>query len=164
MWREGAVAVTVAGLLGACGGGNGQGRVAFSTVEVQAFLEREAARTFPGLSVGAASCPAVLPDQAGGTATCTVEVEQVTLHYDVQRLVGDRFEARPQRPIVTVRDVTTAVRSKLGAPAAQVRCGGAAVLQPVPDEELTCEVTGAGSARTAKVQVGADGAVTVTAT
>jgi len=146
----------------ACGGYGAQGRVAFSQVEVQAFLEREVARTLPGLSVGAAACPAELPDRISGSVICTVVVERVTLQYEVQLLVGGRFEARPQRPIVTVRDITAAVQAKLGAQAAQVRCGDAAVLQPVPGEPSTCEITGEGPPRTAAVQVGPDGAITVT--
>lgn len=137
------------------------GRVAFTQVEVQAFLEREAARTLPGLAVGAASCPAELPAEAGGTASCTVVVERVRLRYEVQRLVGDRFEARPERPIVVVRDIVTAVRSKLGAPTAQVRCGDATIVQPAPGEALTCQITSTGPPRTAKVEVGPDGAITV---
>jgi len=161
-------ALLASALVVACGSGSSRGRVAFTQVEVQAFLEREVARTLPGLAVGAATCPAELPGGAGGTATCTVAVERVTLSYDVQRLVGGRFEARPQRPIVTVRDIATAVRAKLGTSDTQVRCGeeaaAAAVLQPVPGEVLTCQITGSGPPRPATVEVGPDGAITVTAT
>jgi len=136
--------------------------VAFDQVEVQAFLEREAARTLPGLAVGAASCPAYLPSSTGGVVMCTVVVERAPLQYEVQRLVGGRFEARPQRPIVTVRDIAAAVRSQLSAPAANVRCGDAAVLQPDPGSPVTCEITGAGATRAATVQVRPDGGITVT--
>ncbi len=149
-------------LAAACGGDGSGSRVAFSQVEVQAYLEREAARTLPGLAVGAASCPVELPQEVGGTTTCTVEVERVPLRYEVQRLVADRFEARPDQPIVLVRDLATAVRSKLGAPDASVSCGDAAVVQPGPDQPLTCQITGSGPPRTALIQVGPDGAVTVT--
>ena len=144
------------------GGGNESRRVAFSQVEVQAFLEREAARTLPGLRVVGASCPAELPEEVGGTATCTVAVEGDTLRYEVQRLVGDRFEARPEQPVVLVRDIATAVRSKLAAPEAQVDCGGAAVVQPTPGRIVTCEITGRGRPRTVNVQVEPDGAIAVT--
>jgi hypothetical protein len=157
-----AAGLALVAVLVGCGGGDARGRVAFTQVEVQAFLEREVARTLPGLTVGAASCPADLPDRAGEMATCAVVVEQVTLQYEVQRLVADRFEARPQRPIVLVRDIATAVQSKLGAPMAQVQCAGAAVVQPAPDQPLRCQVTGAGPPRSAVVKVGADGALTVT--
>jgi len=150
-------------LAAGCGGG-GEGRVAFTQVEVQAYLEREVSRTLPGLAVGAASCSAELPEQVGGTVGCVVTVERVALQYDVQRLVGGRFEARPQRPIVVVRDLATAVRSKLGDPAASVRCGDAVVVQPAPGEALACQITGGGPARAATVRVGPDGALTVTDT
>ena len=136
-------------------------RVAFSQVEVQAYLEREAARTLPGLSVGGASCPVELPDEVGGAATCTVAVEGDTLRYEVQRLVGDRFEARPEHPVVLVRDIATAVRSKLATPEAEVACGGAAVVQPAPGRHVTCEITGGDRPRTVKVQVGSDGTIAV---
>ena len=148
----------------ACGGGDGRGGVAFTQVEVQAYLEREVARTLPDLSVGAATCPTELPDEAGGAATCTVAVGGALLHYEVQRLVGGRFEARPQRPIALVRDIAAAVRTKLGAPGAQVECGGSAVVQPAPDQPLTCRITGNGPPRTAAVAVGPDGAIIVTDT
>ena len=165
-----AVAAALAAVVGAvgCGGGGGdRGRVAFSQVEVQAYLEREVARTLPGLEIGAATCPPRLPDQPGGTVTCTVAVEEVTLDYEVERLVGDRFEARPQRPVVLVRDIAAAVRSKLDDRSAEVRCGTVPVVQPVPGQDVPCEVTatgtgpGTGPARTVSVRVEPDGTVAV---
>ena len=155
-----AVAVAAAG----CGGGDATGRVAFTQVEVQAYLEREAARTFPGLTVGAATCPADLPQDVGGAVTCTVVVERTTLDYEVQRLVGGRFEARPQRPIVLVRDIAAAVRTKLEAPAAEVACGDAGVVQPAAGEPLTCQITGNGPARDVTVGLDADGTIVVAGT
>lgn len=157
-----AVVAVVAGasVLG-CGDGATKGRVAFSQVEVQAYLEREVTRTLPGLDVGAATCPPQLPAQTGGTVTCTVSVERVSLDYEVERLAGERFEARPQRPIVLVRDIVASVRSKLDAPSADVRCGDAPVLQPAPGQDVPCEVLGAGPPRTALVRVAADGSVTI---
>lgn len=149
-------------LLAACGTDEGRGRVSFSQVEVQAYLEREAARTLPGLTVGAATCPAQLPETVGATARCTVVVVGVPLDYEVQRLVGERFEARPARPVIVVSDVAAAVKSKLGAEAAEVRCGDTAVAQPEPGRPLSCQVGGPGSSRTAAVRVGADGNLVVT--
>lgn len=137
------------------------GRVAFSQVEVQAYLEREVARTLPGVAVGAATCPSRLPDRPGGTVTCTVRVEPVTLDYEVERLVGDRFEARPQRPIVLVSDIAAAVRSELEAPDAEVRCRDAPVVQPPDGQDVPCDVSGAGPARTVAVRVEPDGSVAV---
>ncbi len=151
-------------LLVACGTDEGQGRVAFSQVEVQAYLEQEAARTLPGLTVGAATCPAQLPETVGATVTCTVVVTGVALVYEVQRLVGDRFEARPTRPVIVVDDVAAAVQAKLGAEAADVRCGDAAVAQPDPGQPLSCQVSGPSSSRTAAVRVDADGTLVVTDT
>ena len=151
-------------LLVACGTDVAQGRVAFSQVEVQAYLEREAARTLPGLTVGAATCPARLPETVGTTVTCTVVVSGVPLYYDVQRLVADRFEARPSRPVIVIDDVAAAVQAKLGAEAADVRCGDAAVAQPDPGQPLSCQVSGPGSSRAAAVRVGADGTLVVTDT
>lgn len=150
-------------LLVACGRDEGRGRVAFSQVEVQAYLEREAARTLPGLAVGGATCPAQLPEKVGATARCTVLVAGVPLDYEVQRLVGDRFEARPARPVIVVSDVASAVKAKLGAEVADVRCGDVAVVQPEAGRPLSCQVSGPGSARTAVVRVGADGSLVVTA-
>jgi len=149
-------------LLVACGAEGGAGRVAFSQVEVQAYLEREAARTLPGLAVGAATCPNQLPETVGATVTCTVVVTGVVLDYEVQRLVGDRFEARPVRPVIVVSDVAAAVQARLGAEAADVRCGDAAVAQPNPGQPLSCQVSGPGSSRTAAVRVSADGTLVVT--
>ena len=148
----------------ACGVDDGRGRVAFSQVEVQAYLEREGARTLPGLAVGAATCPARLPQAVGATATCTLLVEGVALDYEVQRLVADRFEARPARQVVVIADVVTAVQEKLGAEAAEVRCGDAAVAQPVADEPLACQVRGPSSSRPAAVRVAPDGTLVVTDT
>ena len=148
--------------LGGCGeAGGDDGRVAFSPVEVQAYLEQEVARTLPGLSVTAATCPPELPDRPGRMATCTVVVEQVTLQYEVERLVADRFEARPKRPIALVSDIAGAVRAKLGTEAAEVSCGGAPVVQPPAGEGAPCEITGAGPPRTVSVQVGPGGAIVV---
>lgn len=149
-------------LLAACGTEKGQGRVAFSQVEVQAYLEREAARTLPGLAVGGATCPAQLPEKVGATARCAVLVAGVPLDYEVQRLVGDRFEARPARPVIVVSDVATAVKAKLGAEAADVRCGDAAVAQPESGRPLSCQVSGPASSRTAAVRVNPDGTLVVT--
>lgn len=150
-------------LVAACGAADpGTGRVAFSQVEVQAYLEREVRRTLPHLDVGAATCPAQLPRRVGATATCTVAVERVRLDYQVQLLVADRFEARPARPVVVVRDVVAAVQEKLGAQATSVRCGDDPVAQPPPGQPLLCQVSGAGQERTAAVRVGDDGSVTVT--
>lgn len=151
-------------LMAACGGEASRGRIAFSQVEVQAYLEREVARTLPGLAVGAATCPPKLPDRVGDTATCTVMVERVGLDYQVQRLVADRFEARPSRPVVVVSDVAEAVKAKLGPQAADVRCGAAKVAQPAAGQPLSCRVTGEGKERTAVVRVGADGTLIVTDT
>ena len=161
-WRVLGIAALV--LLAACGKDDERGQVAYSQVEVQSFLEREAARTLPGLAVGAATCPARLPDTLGTTVTCSVVVAEVPLYYDVQRLVGDRFEARPSRPVIVVSDVAAAVQAKLGAEAADVRCGDAAVAQPNPGQPLSCRVSGSGSSRTAEVRVGADGTLVVTDT
>ena len=149
-------------LLMACGEVRGEGRVAFSQVEVQAYLEQEVARTLPGLEVGAATCPAELPRRIGAIATCTVVVERVPLDYEVQRLVADRFEARPVRPVIVVRDLVAAVRSKLGAQAASVACGNAPVAQPAPGQSLLCQISGPAGDRAAAVRVDADGNVTVT--
>jgi len=151
-------------VLVACGVDDGGGRVAFSQVEVQAYLEREATRTLPGLAVGAATCPARLPRAVGATATCTLQVEGVALDYEVQRLVADRFEARPARPVVVIADVVRAVKEKLGAEAAGVRCGDVAVAQPATDEPLACQVRGPSSSRTAVVRVAPDGTLVVTDT
>ena len=151
-------------LLVACGTDEAHGRVAFSQVEVQAYLERETARTLPGLTVGAATCPGRLPETVGATVTCTVVVTGVTLVYEVQRLVADRFEARPTRPVIVVDDVAAAVQAKLGTEATDVRCGDAAVAQPDPGQPLSCQVSGPGSSRTAKVRVSADGTLVVTDT
>ena len=157
-----AAAVLLGGAGAACGGDDpGTGRVAFSQVEVQAYLEREVARTLPGLDVGVAACPPTLPAQPGGTVTCAVTVGRVTLDYEVERLVGGRFEARPQRPIVLLRDIAIAVRSKLDARGAEVGCGGAPVLQPAPGQDVPCEVTGAGQLRSVSVRVEPDGSVAV---
>ncbi len=154
--------LAVALLLAACGDDRGEGRVAFSQVEVQAYLEQEVTRTLPGLEVGAATCPAQLPQRIGAVAICTVVVERVPLDYEVQRLVADRFEARPARPVLVVSDLVGAVRSKLGAQAASVACGDAPVAQPAPGQPLLCQITGSAGDRTAAVRVDADGAVTVT--
>lgn len=159
-----ALALAVVGGLAVSGCGDGRGdggRVAFSQVEVQTFLEREVARTLPGLDVGAATCPAELPDQPGGTVTCTVAVERASLDFEVERLVGDRFEARPRRPVVLVRDIAAAVRSKLEAASAEVRCGDAPVVQPADGQDVPCEVTGAGPPRLVSVRAEPDGSVTV---
>lgn len=157
-----AAAVVLGATGAACGdGGAERGRVAFSQVEVQAYLEREVARTLPGLDVGAASCPALLPGDPGGTVTCTVAVDRVTVDYEIERLVGDRFEARPQRPIVLVRDIVAAVRSKLDARSAEVACGDVPLVQPAPDQDVPCEVTGTGPPRSVSVRVEPDGSVTV---
>lgn len=155
--------MVVAALVTSCGGGQGDGRVTFTQVEVQAYLERETTRTLPGVVVGAANCPATLPRLTGETVVCTVRIGPRSVRYEVQRLVGDRFEARPTQPIVLVRDIATAIRTTLGMPQAEVQCaGGGPVLQPEPGQPVTCQVTGGGPPRTATVQVGPDGAVTVT--
>ena len=150
-------------LIAACGEKGGtRGRVAFSQVEVQAYLEREVRRTLPDFDVGGATCPAELPERVGAIATCTVLVERVPFEYEVQRLVADRFEARPARPVVVVKDLVAAVQAKLGAQATSVTCGDAPVAQPKPDQPLLCQVSGSGAERTAAVRVGGDGTITVT--
>lgn len=158
----GLIGLTASLLLMACGMNSGNGRVAFSQVEVQAYLERQVARTMPGLTVGAATCPARLPTRRGATVTCTVVVERTALDYEVQRLVGDRFEARPARPVLVVADVATAVRAQLGAQAAQVRCGTRRVAQPATGQPLPCQVSGAGVTRTVVARVAADGTLKIT--
>jgi len=158
------LAVAVLGLgLAACGeGGGARGRIAFSQVEVQAYLEKEVTRTMPGLAVGAATCPAELPRRVGATAVCTVGVEGVPLEYEVQLLVGDRFEARPSRPVLVVSQVVAAVQAKLGAQTTAVRCGDARVAQPSSSQPLLCQLTSSDTVRTAAVRVGADGTISVT--
>ncbi len=156
------VVLVAAALLAACGGGASRGRIAFSQVEVQAYLEREVARTVSGLAVGAATCPPQLPERVGATATCTVVVERVPLDYQVQRLVADRFEARPSRPVVIVSDVAEAVKAKLGEQAGEVRCGTALVAQPAAGQPFPCQVTGQGTDRAVVVRVAADGSLVVT--
>ncbi|MEJ7765981.1 MAG: DUF4333 domain-containing protein [Acidimicrobiales bacterium] len=158
------LALLVAGLLvTACRdeGGN-KGRVAFSQVEVQAYLEKEVARTMPGFTVGAATCPAELPNRVGATATCTLAVQGVPLDYEVQLLVGDRFQARPARPIVVISEIVASVQAKLGEQASSVRCGDAPIAQPDTSKPLSCEVSGAGMKRTAVVRVSSDGTITIT--
>ena len=157
-----AIGLAACVLLVACATDDGRGRVAFSQVEVQAYLEREAARTLPGLAVGGATCPAQLPETVGATARCTVVVVGVPLDYEVQRLVGERFEARPARPVIVVSDVAAAVKAKLGAEAAEVRCGDTAVAQPEAGRPLSCQVSGPGSSRTVAVRVGTGGTLVVT--
>ncbi len=165
MTRRALVGLAAGVTLVACGASvGGQDRVAFSQVEVQAYLEREVARTMPGLIVGAATCPTRLPQLSGATATCTVVVEQVPLDYEVQRLVGGRFEVRPARPVVVIADVAAAVQAKLGGEAAQVRCGNARVAQPPIGQPLRCRVSGLGVARTVVVRVAADGTLKITDT
>ena len=157
-------ALTAAGsVVAACGSGAAPGGLPYRRADVERFLGAEVARTSPGRSVGAVTCPDDLPAAVGAEARCSVEVDGVVLTYVVQRLAGQRLEARPAEVIVDLAQVARQLEAKIGGDGTSATCGRAAVTQLPPGQQISCTVTTTTGDRTAVITV-QDGRVVVTET
>ena len=121
----------------------------FSVADVQRTIDAELPRTFSGLRVGPARCPADLdprPDKPGG---CSVPVEGVPVRVRVERVDGGRFRVASDQAVIPVGRLEASLQPAVSAKGRQsyaVDCGDEAVKVFDPPGKLSCVATSASGA------------------
>lgn len=116
----------------------------FSGAEVQRTIDSELPRTFPGLRVGTARCPASVEPTQEKPGTCTITVEGVPLRIRVDRVDADRFKVSTDQAVIPVAKLEASLQpavSKKGGQTYSVDCGDEAVKVFDPPGKLSCGAT-----------------------
>lgn len=136
----------VAGAAAACssGGGDPAPKTGFTAADVQRTIDAELPRTFAGLRVGAARCPADLNPQPDKPGTCSLPVEGVPVRVRVDRTDSDRFTVGTDQAVIPVGRLEASLGPAVSAKGGQtytVDCGDEAVKVFDPPGKLTCVAT-----------------------
>lgn len=134
--------------------------------EIEQDLVEGQRRNTPDLSVGAASCPDVVPDVPGSAFECTLQVEGVALPYTVTFVAssselgtGDsQYAFRQAKALVEVAKVAASIRSEVAGQGRDVTgvtvdCGAAKVHVLDVGQGFECTLSGAGPAQRVRVTV-----------
>ena len=140
--------VLVLGAAACSAGGGGGGGTApapgFTPADVQRTIDSELPRTFTGLRVGPARCPADLDPQPDKPGSCQVAVEGVPVRVRVDRVDGARFEVASDQAVIPVGRLESSLQPAVSAKGGQtytVDCGDEAVKVFDPPGKLTCLAT-----------------------
>ena len=127
------------------------GPPAFGVADVQRTIDAELPRTFPGLRVGPARCPADLDPRPEQPGACAVAVEGVPVRVRVERVDGDRYKVGTDQAVIPVGRLEAALQPAVSAKGRQsftVDCGDEAVKVFDPPGRLSCVATPASGAPT----------------
>ena len=130
----------------ACSGGGGDTPPGpgFSPADVQRTIDSELPRTFTGLRVGPARCPADLDPQPDKPGACQVAVEGVPVRVRVDRVDGAKFTVASDQAVIPVGRLESSLQPAVSAKGKQtytVDCGDEAVKVFDPPGKLTCLAT-----------------------
>jgi hypothetical protein len=131
----------------ACSSGGGGGTApapGFTPADVQRTIDSELPRTFAGLRVGPARCPANLDPQPDKPGACAIPVEGVPVRVRVDRVDGSRFKVASDQAVIPVGRLESALQPAVSAKGGQtytVDCGDEAVRVFDPPGTLTCVAT-----------------------
>jgi hypothetical protein len=121
----------------------------FSVADVQRTIDAELPRTFSGLRVGPARCPADLDPRPDKPGACSVPVEGVPVRVRVERVDGGRFRVASDQAVIPVGRLEAALQPAVSAKGKQsyaVDCGDEAVKVFDPPGKLGCVATPASGA------------------
>jgi hypothetical protein len=140
--------VLVAGGLAACSSGGGAAPApaahGFTAADVQRTIDSDLPRTFPGLRVGPARCPANLDPQPDKPGACSIPVEGVPVRVRVDRVDQSRFRVSTDQAVIPVGRLEASLQPAVSAKGGQsytVDCGDEAVKVFDPPGKLACVAT-----------------------
>ena len=141
--RPGVLPVLVLGAATAYspGGGPAPAAARFSPADVQRTIDGDLPRSFPGLRVGPARCPADLDPEPNRPGACAITVEGVPVRVRVDRLDGGRFTVRTDQAVIPVGRLEASLQPAVSAKGGQsytVDCGDEAVKVFDPPGTMTC--------------------------
>jgi hypothetical protein len=145
--RTVALLVLVLGAAACSAGGGGGGAAAapgFTPADVQRTIDSELPRTFTGLRVGPARCPANLDPQPDKPGACQIAVEGVPVRVRVDRADGGKFTVSSDQAVIPVGRLESSLQPAVSAKGGQsytVDCGDEAVKVFDPPGKLTCVAT-----------------------
>jgi hypothetical protein len=145
--RTVALLVLVLGAAACSAGGGGGGAAAapgFTPADVQRTIDSELPRTFAGLRVGPARCPANLDPQPDKPGACQIAVEGVPVRVRVDRVDGGKFTVSSDQAVIPVGRLESSLQPAVSAKGGQsytVDCGDEAVKVFDPPGKLTCVAT-----------------------
>jgi hypothetical protein len=131
----------------ACSSGGGQPApraAGFTPADVQRTIDSDLPRTFPGLRVGPARCPADLDPQPNKPGACSIPVEGVPVRVRVDRVDGGKFTVSSDQAVIPVGRLEASLQPAVSAKGAQsytVDCGDEAVNVFDPPGTLSCVAT-----------------------
>lgn len=151
--RAAAFLLLLAGMVAGCssGGDGGAAPRGFTPVDVQRTIDTELPRTFTGLRVGAARCPADLDPQPDKPGSCSIPVEGVPVRVRVERVGTDKYKVGSDQAVIPVGRLEASLQpavSQKGGQSFTVDCGDEAVKVFDPPGTLTCLATPAKGAAT----------------
>jgi hypothetical protein len=145
--RTVALAVLLLGVA-ACSRGGGAAPTpaapGFTAADVQRTIDSELPRTFAGLRVGPARCPASLDPRPEKPGACRIAVEGVPVRVRVDRVDGARFTVASDQAVIPVGRLESSLQPAVSAKGGQsytVDCGDEAVKVFDPPGTLTCVAT-----------------------
>lgn len=116
----------------------------FAGAEVQRTIDAELPRTFAGLRVGAARCPATLDPRQDKPAACSITVEGLPVRVRVDRVDADRFKVSSDQAVIPVARLEASMQpavSRKGGQSFSVDCGDEAVKVFDPPGKVRCVAT-----------------------
>lgn len=126
------------------GGGGTAPAAAFSPADVQRTIDSELPRTFAGLRVSPARCPANLDPQPDKPGSCQIAVEGVPVRVRVERVDGAKFTVASDQAVIPVGRLEASLQPAVSAKGKQsytVDCGDEAVKVFDPPGKLSCVAT-----------------------
>jgi hypothetical protein len=112
--------------------------------EVGKVIDEQLPKTFGGLRVGPAGCPASLDPQQDKPAFCSIKVEGLPVRVRVDRVDGGRFKVATDQAVIPIAQLERAMGplvSQKGGQPFTVDCGDEAVKVFDPPGKLDCVAT-----------------------
>jgi hypothetical protein len=112
--------------------------------EVGKVIDEQLPKTFGGLKVGPASCPATLDPQDDKPGFCTIKVEGLGVRVRVDRVDGGKFKVTTDQAVIPIDQLERAMGplvSQKGGQSFTVDCGDEAVKVFDPPGKLDCVAT-----------------------
>jgi hypothetical protein len=117
---------------------------ALTGTEVAKVIDEQLPKTFGGLRVGPAKCPATLDPRQDKPGTCTMTVEGLPVRVRVDRADGGRFSVTTDQAVIPIDQLEKAMAplvSQKGGQPYTVDCGDEAVKVFDPPGKLDCLAT-----------------------
>lgn len=114
---------------------------ALTGADVAKVIDEQLPKTFGGLRVGPAKCPATLDPQPDKPGTCSMTVEGLPVRIRVQRADGGRFTVASDQAVIPIDQLERAMGplvSQKGGQPYTVDCGDEAVKVFDPPGKLDC--------------------------